>query len=650
MTTPDITLCMIVKNEASHLEKCLSSVQGIVSEIIIVDTGSEDHSKDIALKFGAKIINMPWEHDFSKARNLSLEHATSPWILVLDADETIEHWRKEHIQHLLDAAHTHGYWLPIIHYIGDATEADFVTDHVCRLFRNDSRIRFRGIIHEEMASSIWELPAGEIAFAEWHIYHYGYLENELQRKNKYQRNLALINSGLKLQPNHLVLRYALGVEYYQQEQYDAAAEVFRPLLAEVPTQSGYASDIYLKTAYALQRCGRQQESEEVFHAGSLLFPDFTDLLESYAALLLEAGELGKARYFLQQALKSGDKAHQYPSSSGSGTYRTELLAGSVCEKLFLYPNARKHYEAAIQFKPDYTDAWKQLVPLSLLSGERLHLITLIRCHIHALSPITLGYLVPAALNARDKECLIALSIAPQLPLAVQTTLQTFLVCTQQQEGYHSLAPLEQLLHNPATLSEVSSILGYLWAFSCHAGDTGSAMQWLVSLLPHRPGMLSVHHLLTGDSGMKPSLPDLNYAMQLLIQVGAWDCVLTLYRQSEGFSFQWSKLPQPLFYGLLVAPIPVKKQWCAIYVDQSLHHNATSTNCAEWLFYVAIACSCGETPKIAFSDEKALRKIGGTAAAVGLSYYKLMLAAKAYPHGIPSGHIPWGLLVRAASQT
>lgn len=84
MTTPDITLCMIVKNEANYLEKCLSSVQGIVSEIIIVDTGSEDNSKDIALKFGAKLIDMPWENDFSKARNLSLKHATSPgfWYLM----------------------------------------------------------------------------------------------------------------------------------------------------------------------------------------------------------------------------------------------------------------------------------------------------------------------------------------------------------------------------------------------------------------------------------------------------------------------------------------------------------------------------------------------------------------------------------------
>ncbi|WP_339318963.1 glycosyltransferase [Paenibacillus sp. FSL R10-2734] len=649
MTAPDITLCMIVKNEAKHLEKCLSSVQGLVSEIIIADTGSEDNSKDIALKFGAKVIDIPWENDFAKARNLSLEYATSPWILVLDADEAIDHWREEQIQHLLDAAHIHGYWLPIIHYISEASETDFVTDHVCRLFRNDNRIIFRGIIHEETASSIWELLAGEIAFAEWPIYHYGYLEEELQRKNKYQRNLALINSGLQLQPSHLILRYALGVEYYQQEQYKAAADILHPLLAEVPAQSGYAFDIYLKTAYALQLCGHNQEAEEVFHAGSLLFPDFIDLLEGYATLLLEQGQLGKARHFLKQALKNRDTAHKYPSSSGSGTYRTELLAGKVCEKLFLYSNAREHYEVAIQFKPDYMDAWKQLAPLSLLSGERLSLISLTRCHLHSFSPVTLAYLVPAAFNARDLEWLTTLSTAPQLPPAVQTIVQAFLTCTQQQEGHHSLEPLEQLLHDPSVHSKRSSILGYLWALSCRAGDTESAMKWLVCITPYRPGMLSIHHILTGRSGIRPALPDLSYATQLLLQVGAWDSGLTLYRQSAGSSFQWCKLPPPLFYGLLEAPISVKKQWCSIYANQNLHYNS-SMDCAEWLLYAAIAFSCGETPKLALSDEMTLRKIGGTTAAIGLSYYKLLLAAKAYPHGVTSGHIPWGLLVKSAIQT
>ncbi|WP_405173356.1 glycosyltransferase [Paenibacillus sp. FSL H8-0260] len=649
MTTPDITLCMIIKNEANHLEKCLSSVRGLVSEIIIADTGSEDNSKEIAQRFGAKIIDIPWENDFSKARNISLEYATSAWVLVLDADEAVDHWSEELLQPLLGAEYIHGYWLPIIHYVGEIPEADFVTDHVCRLFKNDKRIIFRGSIHEEIASSIWELPAGEIAYADLRIFHYGYLEDELLRKNKYNRNLALINRGLRLQPNHLFLRYALGAEYYQQGQYKEAAEILLPLLTDAPAPSGYVSDIYLKTAYALQLCGRKQEAEEVFRMGSGLFPDFTDLLESYALLLLEQGKLSSAKHFLENALQSGNTAHKYPSSSGSGTYRTELLAGRVCEKLYQYPDAWRHYEAAIQHKPDYSEAWKELIPLSLLSGEKAQLRALTHNHLHSLSPDTLSYLLPAALNARDPEWQAELSTASQLPSSVQAALQAILEINNQPEHLQTLAPLEQLLHDPSHLSNRSFVLGYLWAFSCRIGDTESAMRWLVCLLPYRPGILSIHHILAGNYSLKADLSDLSYAAQLLLQTGAWNSLLALYRHSEGSSLHWSSLPQPLLYGLLEAPTSIKKQWCSIYVSKHPQYH-TPADCTEWQLYAAIAYSCGEMPILHVEDEAALRRVGGATAAVSLAYYKLQLAAEVYPQGIPSAHIPSALLLRSASRT
>ena len=80
---------MIVKNEEKHLVKCLKSVRDIVDEMIVVDTGSTDKTKDIAQVFGAKVFDFPWTGDFSAARNHSLEQATGDWILILDADEVI---------------------------------------------------------------------------------------------------------------------------------------------------------------------------------------------------------------------------------------------------------------------------------------------------------------------------------------------------------------------------------------------------------------------------------------------------------------------------------------------------------------------------------------------------------------------------------
>jgi glycosyltransferase involved in cell wall biosynthesis len=78
---------MIVKNEEDVLEKCLSSISDIVDEIIIVDTGSTDKTKEIAKKYKCKIYDFKWINDFSAARNYSFSKATSDYILWLDADD-----------------------------------------------------------------------------------------------------------------------------------------------------------------------------------------------------------------------------------------------------------------------------------------------------------------------------------------------------------------------------------------------------------------------------------------------------------------------------------------------------------------------------------------------------------------------------------
>ena len=85
----EISLCMIVKNEEDVLNNCLSTVYDLVDEIIIVDTGSTDKTKEIASKYTNKIYDFKWVDDFAKARNFSFEKATKDYILWLDADDII---------------------------------------------------------------------------------------------------------------------------------------------------------------------------------------------------------------------------------------------------------------------------------------------------------------------------------------------------------------------------------------------------------------------------------------------------------------------------------------------------------------------------------------------------------------------------------
>lgn len=85
-----ISVCMIVKNEECVLERCLKSFADLVEEIIIVDTGSTDRTKEIAAKYTDKIYDFAWQDDFAAARNFSFSKATKEYIYVADADEIID--------------------------------------------------------------------------------------------------------------------------------------------------------------------------------------------------------------------------------------------------------------------------------------------------------------------------------------------------------------------------------------------------------------------------------------------------------------------------------------------------------------------------------------------------------------------------------
>jgi glycosyltransferase involved in cell wall biosynthesis len=86
---PKLTLCMIVRNEAEVLERCLVSIQGLCDETVVVDTGSTDGTVGIAERLGARVHRFEWCDDFAAARNRSFDLATGEFILWLDADDVL---------------------------------------------------------------------------------------------------------------------------------------------------------------------------------------------------------------------------------------------------------------------------------------------------------------------------------------------------------------------------------------------------------------------------------------------------------------------------------------------------------------------------------------------------------------------------------
>lgn len=197
---------MIVKNEAAFLEGCLCSLQGHVDEVVIVDTGSDDGTLDIARKFDCTLVQQIWKHDFSAARNTAIDNASGDWILYIDADERLGCPEGVMLSGLLPgvkAAAARVRFQP---------RSDMTCYSEMRLFRRDPRIRFQGSMHETVIPAIESVCAedglGIVQQYRVSIVHLGY---DGDQARKHERNLPLLTAAIEASPMRVYLRYHLGV-------------------------------------------------------------------------------------------------------------------------------------------------------------------------------------------------------------------------------------------------------------------------------------------------------------------------------------------------------------------------------------------------------------------------------------------------------
>ena len=199
-----VSVCMIVRNEEAMLPDCLASVRPIATEIIVVDTGSTDGTRAIAESFGATVITMPWENDFAKARNVALAHASGAWILSIDADERLEN--PETFLSLVSSApdDVYGYLTDVVSISTTGSTTTRFVSQLLRLFRNDERIRFYGIIHEQVLEC---LASHDLRFepSGVELLHLGYDLPPDKMRAKKLRNIALLNEAVSAQPQDAYL-------------------------------------------------------------------------------------------------------------------------------------------------------------------------------------------------------------------------------------------------------------------------------------------------------------------------------------------------------------------------------------------------------------------------------------------------------------
>jgi tetratricopeptide (TPR) repeat protein len=236
-----ISLCMIVKNEADWLDGAVESVRSIVDQVIIVDTGSTDSTVARAEALGALVLKYQWDQSFANARNASLEAATQPWILVLDADERIATQDLHRISESVASEAADGYHLIQRNYVlknqvlgwqpntGEYPEgADYngyVDNPLIRLFRNSPQIRFHGVVHEIIDPTRLR---STLKFASIPVvmHHYGKVRGEDHVAAKQQLYLELGLRKVREDSSNGKAFLDLGIQYQELGRHEEACAAF----------------------------------------------------------------------------------------------------------------------------------------------------------------------------------------------------------------------------------------------------------------------------------------------------------------------------------------------------------------------------------------------------------------------------------------
>lgn len=346
---PFISLCMIAKNEEQNLPACLEAAVPQVDEIIIVDTGSTDQTSQVAARYGARIIDAPWQDHFSHARNTGIEYCSGEFILVLDADEIIEtHARTKLLAFSTLHPNQCGSLCISSPYLSDGKTLTKSAE-VRRFFPNHPDFRFQGRIHEQVSykgEPASYKPTGV------EVLHNGYHLQEKLLQDKFERNRFLLEKAVEESPQDAYMIFQLGRTYLGAKKYaEAAAWLSKALELTPPTYRHYASAV-VDHGYALKGLKRYEEAiDHCVHHMDIL-PDYPDLYLLLAFILMEEGSPKQIETMLacfEKCLSLNGTPIPYETVQGATTFLPSYHIGLFFELMGDPSTARSYYTEAAKY-------------------------------------------------------------------------------------------------------------------------------------------------------------------------------------------------------------------------------------------------------------------------------------------------------------
>ena len=298
-----LSIAMIVKNEEENLDRCLKAIKVLDNilnyEIVIVDTGSEDETVNIARKYTNKVYEHAWNNDFAAMRNVSIGYCQGEWILILDADEVLES-SEELVKFFKDKKNKkfNSATIKFKNMLSDK-EADYIIGSLVRLFKNVKNFCYEGRVHEQPKI------LAPTALTNITLVHYGYSRTSYKlMEYKYNRNLKLLlkdlEEGKDLIYTYFQLAQTYGMANKNEKALESIAKAFK--LVQEHKNKGEFLYVYHFMAMKLASMGYNEEAIKISEEAIKLNDEHLDFYYVLAKSNLTLNIYDKMNIYIEKYL------------------------------------------------------------------------------------------------------------------------------------------------------------------------------------------------------------------------------------------------------------------------------------------------------------------------------------------------------------
>jgi tetratricopeptide (TPR) repeat protein len=369
-----ISAVLIVRDEEKTLASCLTSLRGVVDEIVVVDTGSQDRTIEVARCFTEVIDHFTWVDDFSAARNYALERAHGDYVLSIDADQEILERDKArgHLDAFMRAHPPEVVGTVQIHspfYLGGKPQQEIEVAH--RFFVRGC-YRYEGSIHEQLVPVSGKKEAAPTGVR---LFHTGYTHAPSSPENKAHRNKRMLCKELEKHPHDEYYLYQLGRSHFSLEEFEQAVGAFERALNAIDFTRGepprgrtgasiaapVLTDLLALAAYAyvnVAALGRArtllETHQDLGHVGTFN----ADFSHALGYVYLMSGDVARSRQAYLKSLAFGPDTELV---RGTGSFASHYHLGLLSEADGDLPSAMNHFLQALCIHPAYDMAMARAI-------------------------------------------------------------------------------------------------------------------------------------------------------------------------------------------------------------------------------------------------------------------------------------------------